>query len=106
MFLDPNKKGIEVWYNDKMRNLVGGVEDCVEWIIEVSLEEFDQHDEWQQEVLKYEEWSPVYFKDKKYVQYSKNIFMLDCNGFGRIWADYFEKINLKYKEVDIKRINL
>ncbi len=106
MFLDPNKKGIEVWYDDKMRNLVGGVEECVKWILEVSIDEYRPDDEWQQVILELNRWNLVEFKDKKYVQLSPGEFLLDCHGFGRMWADYFEKINLKYKEVDIKRIKL
>jgi len=108
MFLDPTGNGIEIWYDDKMRNLVGHIEQCTKYIIDISMEVYNESDdELVKEVksmLKHKECNFVWFKGKKYIQYKE--VKLDTNGFGRLWADYFNKIGLKFLKVDVKRINL
>ena len=108
MFLDPNRNGIEVWYSNKMRNLQGGIEECTKWIIDVSFEKYDPNDKYLveevKEALKHNQCSFVYFKNDKYIQYES--IMLDTNGLGKLWADYFDKIGFRYEKVDVKRVKL
>lgn len=107
MILDPNRKGIEVFYSNKLRVLDGGLEECTGWILEVSLCEPDDYDEDElKRDMNNRECHIVFFDNKKYVQYNDNKFYLDCNGFGGMWKDYFKRIGLEVDKLDVKRIRL
>jgi hypothetical protein len=100
MILDPNKEGIEVYYYNKIRNLTGYPEKCIEWIILECCEEL----EWDFNNTLDDSIHVVYYKGKSYEQITRPY--LDCDGIGRVYEDMFDRIGFLFHKTDIKRVNL
>ena len=100
MILDPNRKGVDIYYHNKLRCLEGSPEVCLDYIIKLACDVIDYYSEsknlYQDGGLNY--------KGKHYIQLSK--IVLDCNCIGRVYVDLFGRIGLKYDKLDVKRIML
>lgn len=101
MILDPSRDGIEVFYDDKIRNLTGDPEKCVDWIVKMLSDKLD-----------YDSSKELYDKSDLLFNYKGDVWVqytipyLDTIGIGRFYVDLFDRIGFTFKKVDVKRIEL
>lgn len=100
MILDPNRDGVELFYDDKILNLVGNVEKCVDYVISLTCDIFE-----------YESTKELYDKKNvfkyngKYYELLTKLYV-DTNGIGRCYSDYLDQFRIPYSKVEVKRINV
>jgi len=100
MILDPTREGIEVYYDNKITNIIGIPEICVDWVIRQT-----------SDIEEYNSTKEIY-DSKNVFNYRGEIYEqlvfphLDLHGEGRVYADFFDKIGFKYDKVDVKRVDL
>ena len=105
MILDPTSNSLEVFYDGKLRNLVGFPEDILAWVVDLCS---ILADEWYED-CDYDDavWGDDYelkYKGCDLVQIT--IPYLDVNNFGKLWVRLFSDIGFQFKELDVKRIDL
>lgn len=100
MIIDPNRSGIELFYDDKIRNLVGDIDKCIKHIILLTCEYFNPKSSKEF----YGNDNIFTYKGKRFRQFITPY--LDCNGIGAIYRKEFFEIGYNYNKVDVRRINL
>ena len=102
MIIDPHGNGVEIFYDDKIKNLVGHPERIRDWIVDLCSMSKDEYD--------YDEFDK-YHKPNEFVFYGENWVQityphLDINGFGRMWADLFDEVGFKWDKVSVEKVVL
>lgn len=101
MILDPTRDGgLEVFYDNKLRNLVGTPENCADWVVEVSCEKL----EWNSSKELYDNQRLFSYKGETWEQLTD--MYLDMNGAGIVYADIFDRIGIEFKRLNVMRVDL
>ena len=101
MILDPSRDGLEVFYDNKVRSLVGTPENCINWVIKICCEPVRV---WESSKELYVKSNLFDYKGKTWEQLSE--IYLDVKGIGRVYMDYLDRIGIEFKRLDVKRVDL
>jgi len=100
IILDPSRDGLEILYDNKLTNIVGLPEKCIDWLIRVSCGVLEITSS--KEI--YEGSNFFEYKGRTWEQLSK--LYLDINGIGRVYANILDEIGIEFEKLDVKRVNL
>ena len=74
MLIDPDMSGCTLWFGDSVQHIKGTPIECIDRIVN-------------------------FFNSRSVDLTEKPIISLDATGIGRAYADYLDRLNIKYNEI-------